>query len=315
MNGHDARKPHHIPRQGWFQIVKRLFQRVTEDHVSVVSAGVAFFGLLAIFPSFTALVSIAGFFLDPVDVTNQLDQLAEVLPPDAAGILQEQVLDVAGGDTTRTGLAALVSFLLAYYGAVKGVKTLMSGLNVAYGEKEKRGFLVLNLTAVGMALGLIFGVLVSTGLMIVLPVVLTFFWIPPEVEMAVTLGRLLIVTILIVGGFSFLYRYAPSRRSAKWRWVSPGALIATVLWMIATNAFSIYAQNFGTYNETYGALGGVIVLLTWLWMSAYIVLLGATLNAEMEHQARPDTTVGEERILGQRGAVKADTLPDGEPTT
>ena len=281
----NARSPLQIHRAGWVQIAIRLFQRVGANHVSVVSAGVAFFGLLAIFPSVTALVSIAGFFLDPVDVTSQLDQLADALPPEASSIVKNQVLDVAGGDTARTGLAALISFALAYYGAVKGVKTLISGLNVAYAVQEERGFFALNLTAIGMALALIIGVLISTGLMIVLPVVLSFFRIPPEINLAVTLGRFVIVTLLIIGGLSFLYRFAPSRHQTKWRWISPGAVVATVLWMLATNGFSIYAQNFGTYNETYGALGGVIVLLTWLWLSAYIVLLGAQLNAELEQQA------------------------------
>ncbi|MFD1341801.1 YihY/virulence factor BrkB family protein [Litorisediminicola beolgyonensis] len=311
LRGQAAKKPTQIPQRGWWDILKRVVHDVIHDHVSVVSAGVAFFGLLAIFPAVTALISIAGLVLHPSDVAAQLDSLATMLPPDAASIIQDQVLKVTGGDEKATGLAAIFSFMLAYYGAVKGVKTLIEGMNVAYNEREKRSFVVLNLTAVALTLVLIVGVILATSVMLVLPVVLSFFPIPVGVEILLTAGRFLVATAMVIFGLSLLYRFAPSRRRPKWRWVSPGAVIACALWMIGTAGFSLYAQNFASYTETYGALGGVIILLTWLWLSAFIVLLGAELNAEMEHQTRTDTTVGHPRPEGARGAVKADTTPEG----
>ncbi|MGK7755294.1 MULTISPECIES: YihY/virulence factor BrkB family protein [unclassified Roseovarius] len=286
---HSADHPARIPRRGWWDIVLRVKSGIVDDHMSVVSAGVAFFGLLAIFPAAVALISIAGVLLDPSDVTTQLKEIVAILPQNAAEIIRDQVLKVTGGDESATSLAAIIGLLLALYGATKGMMTLMEGMNIAYTEKETRGFVALYATGVALTLFIIAGLLVSLGAMIVLPNVIGFLGLPDGLETAILWLQWPILAVFAILGLAVLYRFGPSRPPARWRWISPGAVAATALWLIGTVAFSIYTQNFASYNETYGTLGGVIILLTWLWLSAFIVLAGAKLNAEIERQADEDT--------------------------
>ncbi len=311
----DASRPREIPRRNWWRILWRVGQHTIEHNMSVIAAGIAFYTLLSIFPAFTAFISLAGYVLDPSDLTEQLEQLVSLLPQDAAQIIQEQVLEVTGGDQTATGLAAILALALALYGSIRGVKTLMAGMNVAYGEREKRNIVMLNLTAVALMVVLIFGVALALNAVIVIPAVMKFVGLSFGLDVLLRLVKWAILFGLVVFGLSLLYRFAPSRRRPKWRWVSPGAMVASTLWMIGTIGFSIYVQNFGSYNETYGALGGVIILLTWLWLSAFIVLLGAEFNAEIEHHTSADTTVGRDRPMGERGAVKADTVAQAAAAT
>ncbi|QFT79278.1 hypothetical protein FIU89_01550 [Roseovarius sp. THAF27] len=308
--GHTADHPHHISRHGWWDVVLRLKDGIASDHMSVVSAGVAFFGLLAIFPAVVALISIAGFLLNPQDVANNLEQIIAILPENAAAIIQDQIMKVTGGDEAATGLAALLGLLLALYGATKGMMTLMEGMNIAYGEKEKRGFVRLYATGLALTLFIIVGVLSALGLMIVLPAVIGYLGLSETLETTILWLQWPVLGCLAVLGLGVLYRFGPSRRNARWRWITPGAVVAMILWLAGTVAFSVYTQNFASYNETYGTLGGAIILLTWLWLSSFIVLAGAKLNAELEHQTRRDTTTGPSRPEGQRGAVKSDTFPD-----
>ena len=306
----DAKRPRHIPLRRWWRILLRVGQNTTEHNISVIAAGVAFYTLLSIFPAFTAFISLAGYVLDPSDLTEQLEQLVGLLPQEAATIIRDQVLEVTGGDSTATGIAALLALSLALYGSVRGVKTLMAGMNVAYGEREKRNIIVLNVVAIVLMVVLIIGVAIALNAVVVIPVVMDFVGLSFGLDIFLRLMKWIILFGMVVFGLSLLYRFAPSRRKAKWRWVSPGALVAAILWMIGTIGFSVYVQNFGSYNETYGTLGGVIILLTWLWLSAFIVLLGAEFNAEIEHHTTADTTAGRDRPMGQRGAVKADSLPE-----
>ena len=309
--GTRAHTPTEIPPRGWWDIMLRVKSEVAADHVSVVSAGVAFFGLLAIFPAIGAVISIADFFLDPANIADQLESMVTLLPENAAAIIQDQIVKVTGGDDTATGFAALFGIALALYGATKGMMTLMEGMNIAYDETETRGMVMLYATGIALTLCLIFGLLAAIGLVMVLPVLFGFLALPDWFETLVTWLKWPLLAAFTMLGLSVVYRFGPARENPKWRWVSPGAVVATVLWLAGTVAFSIYAQNFGSYNETYGTLGGVIILLTWLWLSSFIVLLGAELNSEMEHQTRKDTTTGAARPMGQRGAIKADTRPEG----
>ncbi|MDM8167660.1 YihY/virulence factor BrkB family protein [Roseovarius sp.] len=309
--GQAATHPVEIPRRGWWDIVRRLVWGIPADHLSVVAAGVAFFGLLAIFPAVVALISIAGVLLDPVDVASQLEAYIGMLPQEAAAIIQDQVLKVTGGDEAATGFAAILGLLLAIYGATRGMMTLMEGMNIAYGESETRGFVALYATGVALTLVIIVGLLTALVFMIVLPAVVGFLGLPGKVETAIVWLQWPVLALLAVLGLAVLYRFGPARAKARWRWISPGAVVATFLWMLGTIGFSLYTQNFASYNETYGTLGGVIILLTWLWLSSFIVLAGAKLNAEIEHQTRRDTTTGPPRPEGERGAIKADTYPDG----
>lgn len=305
--GLTADHPHHIPRHGWWDVALRLKDGISADHMSVVSAGVAFFGLLAIFPAVMTLISIAGFLLDPQDVANNLEQIIAILPENAAAIIEDQIMKVIGGDETATGFAALLGLLLALYGATKGMMTLMEGMNIAYGEDETRGFVALYATGLALTLFIITGVLSALGVMILLPAVIGYLGLSPTLENTILWLQWPVLGALAILGLGVLYRFGPARRHAKWRWISPGAVVAMILWLAGTVAFSIYTQNFASYNETYGTLGGAIILLTWLWLSSFMVLAGAKLNAELEHQTRKDTTTGPTRPEGQRGAVKSDT--------
>jgi membrane protein len=305
--GRDASSPRGLGKPGWRDVALRTRNEITADHVSIVAAGVAFFGLLALFPAIASLVAIAGLVMDPADVSAQLSGLANALPENAAEIVRGQAEKVAESDGAAVGFGAALGIVLSLYSASKGMKTLMEGMNIAYDEEEDRGFLKLNLVALGLTLFLILGLLVALAAIVVAPALLGSLGLGDGLRAAVEWGRWPLLALLTVGGLAVIYRFAPSRATPRWRWVSPGALVATLLWVAASLAFSVYVRNFGTYNETYGALGGVIVLLTWLWISAFVVLLGAELNSEAEHQTDRDSTTGRPRRMGRRGAVKADT--------
>jgi len=305
--GRGARSPREIPRPGWRDILVRTWRSIGSDHVSVVAAGVAFFGLLALFPAIAAFVSIAGFFIDPQQMQEQIATYTEALPSGAAEIVNRQARQVASSDSAA-GWGAALGFLLAIWGAAKGVKTLMEGMNIAYEEEEKRNFLVLNLVALALTLFLIVGLVVAVGAAVVAPALASFMSFAPWIEGLMKYAPWPVLLVLTILALAVIYRYGPSRENAEWRWLTPGAVAGTVIWLIGSLAFSVYVSNFGSYNATYGALGGVIVLLLWLWLSAFSVLLGAEMNSEIEHQTRSDTTTGEPRPMGRRGAEKADTL-------
>ncbi|MBM3606071.1 MAG: YihY/virulence factor BrkB family protein [Alphaproteobacteria bacterium] len=309
--GEGASAPSEISSRGWKEILWRVKDEITHDHISVVSAGIAFYALLSIFPAIAALISIAGLILDPADVAAQLETVVRMLPENAAAILQEQVAKVTGGDQTGTGIMAFFGIAVALYGAMKGVLTLMEGLNIAYDEEETRSTIKLYLTALVITLCMIIGLIAGLALVILLPTLMALGHLPPVLATAVDILKWPLMAVLTILGLAAIYRFGPSRADPKWRWVSPGAIVATVLWIIGTIAFSIYAQNFGSYTETYGALGGVIILLTWMWLSAFVVLGGAELNAETEQQTDQDTTTGAPEPMGRRNAVKADTPPPG----
>jgi len=306
--GRKADRPSEIPAEGWRDIALRVKDELTADHVSVVSAGVAFFGLLAIFPAIGALMSIAGLFMDPATIETQLEGVISVLPENAALILQEQARSVASNSGSGLGLAAVLGIVLSLYSASKGMRTLMEGMNIGYDEEEDRSVIKNYAVSFALTLFLILGLLIALAFTVVVPAFLGNLGLPDLIVTLVEWGRWPLLAVLTMMGLAVLYRYGPSREDPEWRWVSWGSVVATILWIIGSVAFSIYVRNFGSYSESYGALGGVITLLTWLWLSAFIVLLGAEINSEMEHQTRHDTTTGREEARGERGAVKADEL-------
>lgn len=305
--GRHAAKPTEIPRKGWRDVLLRTKSEMAADHVSVVSAGVAFFGLLALFPAIAATISIAGLLIDPATMQERIATLAAGLPEDAASILTKQATSVASNDKAG-GIAAVIGLLLALYSASKGMKTLMEGMNIAYDEVEDRGFVMVNVTALSLTIFLVIGLILGLSATIVLPATMAYLGLPGWIETLATILSWVLLAVLTVVGLAVLYRFGPSRAAPMWRWVTPGAALATVLWLLGSAAFSIYVANFGSYGETYGALGGIIILLTWLWLSSFIVLMGAELNSEMEHQTQRDSTTGMQQPMGERGAVKADTV-------
>jgi membrane protein len=210
--------------------------------------------------------------------------------------------------TSALGIGFLVSLTLALWSARSGTSSMITALNVAYEEPEKRSFIWFQVIAIGLTAGIVLFTLVALGLIAVLPVVIDFLPLGEFGKMLSSIIRWPVLLVLLLVGLSVLYRYAPSREEPKWRWVSWGAAVATALWIIGSALFSLYVAKFAGYDKSYGSLGGVVVLLMWLYLSAFVVLLGAELNAEIEHQTARDSTTGGPKPLGARGAKMADTI-------
>lgn len=312
--GRTAETPTEIPAKGWKDIALRLKDEVSEDRVGLIAAGVAFYGLLALFPAITALLAIGGLFAEPNQIIDQLSALNGIVPQEAMAIITEQATSVAGSREGGLGLAAIFGILLALYSASKGMGSLMEGMNVAYDEHEERGFVRLKLQTFGLTLFLIFGLLIGLVAMISVPIAINMLNFGALTEAFGTVLVVVFLMALTLIGLAVLYRYGPSRDAAEIKWVSGGALTACILWIVGSAGFAFYVANFGSYNESFGTLGGVVILLMWLWISAYVIMLGAELNAEMEAQTRHDTTVGKDRPMGERDAQKADVLGNPQET-
>ena len=304
--GRSADRPSDLPARGWRDILWRVWTQIGEDNVSIVAAGVAFYVMLALFPAITAFVSLFGLIADPAQVQAQFENLRGVIPDDGWRILNDQLTAVASARPGKLGISALVALVLALWSAGAGVRAMMTALNIAYHEREKRNFLRFYGTAFLFTIGIALLGIISLGVIVIVPVLLNLVDLGGITQMVVKLVPWLVLAGFVVVALGVLYRYGASRHEPKTRWVSWGAILATVLWIGASLLFTIYVANFGSYNETYGALGAVVVLLFWLWISAFIVLLGAELNAEMEHQTERDTTVGRPKPRGERGAYVAD---------
>lgn len=302
-----TRWPHNFSWRGYWGVLRRAAQRVGKDRVSLVSAGIAFFALLALFPALSALVAAAGLVLDPQTVTSELQTFAVAIPEAARSIILGQVREVTESSSNGLSLTLLISILFAIYSASRGVSNLIAGLNVVYAEEEKRGFIRLTLFTLALTAVLVVIVACAIAVVAVLPAALRLLGENDQIAIWSAILRWPILLLIGIGTFSLIYRYAPSRRAAKWRWLAPGSVMACILWVAVSIGFSWYVENFGGYNETFGVLGGVIVLLLWLWISTFIVLLGALINAELEAQTAHDSTIGSDRPMGDRGAVKADT--------
>ncbi|RVT84199.1 YihY/virulence factor BrkB family protein [Rhodobacteraceae bacterium CCMM004] len=277
--------PGDLPPRAWKNVALAVKDELAQDQVSLIAGGVAFYGLLALFPAITAMVAMAGLIVEPDTIVGAADTLAAALPSDAATIIIDQMKAVAGSDKGGLGLAAVLGILVAIYSASKGIDNMIRGLNVAFDETESRGFLQLKLTSLALTLSVLVGLLICLGFIAGLPALLSFLDGVPQLRDALTLLRWPALFVIGVGGILILYRYGPSRDPAKWRWLAPGALIACALWVLATLGFTLYVTYFGSYNETFGSLAGVIILLMWLWMSAFILLLGAEIDAELEDEA------------------------------
>lgn len=306
--GRSADTPTDIPAKGWKDIAFRLKDEIAEDRIGLIAAGVAFYGLLALFPAVTAIMAIGGLLIEPNAIVERLESMAGLLPQEVINIVTAQATEVAGSREGGLGLAAILGILIALYSASKGMTSLMQGINVAYDENEDRGFIKLKLVTFGLTLFLMLGLLIALMAMLALPAALAFVDLGPVVEALATVAMWIALIALTIVGLSVLYRYGPSREDAEWKWASVGAIVACLVWIAASAGFAFYVSNFGSYNESFGTLAGVIVLLMWFWISAFIILLGAELNAELEAQTRKDTTTGQDQPMGARGAVKADTM-------
>jgi membrane protein len=307
-NGRAAARPSEIPPRGWWDILRRTASQASEDRLMTEAAGITFYVLLALFPALAALVSLYGLVADPVTVQAHLNTLSDIVPGGGMQIIEEQVQRVAQSAGGSLGLGALLGLGVSLWSSNKAAKALFDALNVVYEEREKRGFIKLTAITLLFTLGMIaFAVLTMLGVVAV-PVVLGLVGLDGRAEAWLSFGRWPLLLVLSSLVLACLYRWGPSRESARWRWVSWGSAFAALAWLGGSAAFSWYVAHFGNYNETYGSLGAVVGFMTWIWISATVVLLGAELNAEMEHQTAEDTTTAPEQPMGQRGAVMADSV-------
>ena len=302
--GRQAETPQQIPPQGWKDIAKRTMKSIKEDQVPLLSAGVAFYALLSLFPLVIAGVSIYGLVADPGTVRDQIRNLTNLLSPQTAKLVGDQLIQVTSGANGALGFATVLGILTALWSASSGMKALITGVNLAYDETETRKFLKLRGLAILLTLGAMVLLAVAGGTIAGFPPIADN--LPTVLRWLVAIIRFLILGGLLVVALAVLYRFAPNRDQPKWSWVSWGSGIATLLWVLATIGFAIYANFFGNYNKTYGALAGVIILMFWLFLSAFVVLVGAELNTEMELQTARDTTKGPEEPMGERGGHAAD---------
>jgi membrane protein len=311
--GRFSRHPFQIPWNGWKDILWRSYVRTGEDRLLATAAGVVFFGLLAVFPAITALVSCYGLFANPSTIGANLQTLALMLPEGSFQIVQDQIARVLMKGNTALGATFLFGLALAIWSANAGVKAVIDALNVVYEEREKRGFVRLNLLSLAFTTGGIAALLLMVSAVVAVPLALDHVGLAPHSQAIISLMRWPLLLAILLIALALLYRFGPSRRPARWQWLSVGTLAAALLWIAGSSLLSWYLSNFGNYSATYGSLGAAIGLMIWMWMSAIIVLCGAELNSEIEHQTALDSTVGRPMPLGSRGAVMADTLGPGVP--
>lgn len=304
--GRDAARPARFAWADWQAIMGRTFAGIGRHHISITAAGVAFFSLLATFPATAALIALYGFVADPTEIAASMATLEPVLPEDVYAIIEGQVSLLAEAGRTRLGLASLVSLLFALWLARAGVNALIESLNIVYREPDGRNIVVQNLLSMALTLLFIGVAIVALVAVVAVPAVLSFLDLGLLGRLLAQLAPLVVLGIAVVFVIGALYRFGPNRSSARKRWITVGAVVATVGWLLASLALSVYFSRFADFNQTYGSLGAFAGLMLWLYASAFVVLLGAELNAEMELQTRRDTTTGKPRPMGKRGAYVAD---------
>jgi membrane protein len=315
LPGIHAEKPTEIPWRGWKQILKRAWAENKADNMPIIAGGVAFFGFLAIFPALIALVSLYGLVASPETVAQQVEDLSAQLPDDAANLIGTQLEEIVTNSGSALSIGLAVSILAALWSASGGMGNLITAVNLAYDEVETRNFVKLKLTSLALTLGAIVFVIVTFGLVAVVPAVIEALPLGIVGTILAQVARWALLLSVFAGSLAVLYRVAPDRDAPRLRWVSLGSVLVTVVWALVSVGFALYVNNFGSYDKTYGAIAGVIVLMLWLYLTCYLVLLGAEINSEAEHQTAHDTTEGRPRPMGSRDATMADSLPDPpEPT-
>ena len=282
--------------------------QISEHRLLTEGAGITFYAILAIFPALAALVSVYGLIADPTTVSGQLNALSGIVPGGGMDILGDELKQLVSAGGGKLGFGAIIGILVALWSANGGTKAMFDSLNVVYDEHEKRGYIRRTLISLAVTLGTLVFVMVVMAAVVALPIALNFVGLGKVTDLLLRVARWPLLLVIVTMMLAVIYRYGPSRTEARWRWVSWGGAFAAIVWVLVSLAFSWYVAHFGSYNKTYGSLGAAIGFMTWIWISATIVLIGAELNAEMEHQTKRDTTTGGEKPLGARGANKADTV-------
>ena len=296
-----------MPWSGWKDVLTRTWRESSDDNIGIVAAGVAFYGFLALVPLLGAIVLSYGLVAEPRTVVGHMQGLTSVMPADAAKLIGDMLLNVVQQSSGKKGLGILVALAIALFGARNAAGSIITALNIAYEEKEKRGFIKVNLLALAITLAAVVVAVLALGAIGALGFLQEL--VPGAPAFIVTIGKIVAYVLLVLAaaaGAATLYRYGPSRDEPKWTWITPGSLFTAIAWMLLTLAFGFYVTNFGSYDKTYGSMGAVVVLLTWMYLSSYVLLLGAELNSELEHQTAKDTTEGADKPLGQRSAWAAD---------
>jgi membrane protein len=306
--GRESQCPSQIPAAGWRDILLRVWQKIGQDNASLVAAGIALNTLLAVFPALGVAVSIYGLFSSPAGVEADLRPFFAILPRDAAQLLQDQLKSLVSPAHVKLGVGAIVSALLAFWSARQGIVALMTATNIAYYERERRGLLRQIGISLGFTISAVIAFLVMLLLGVAVPLVIQVLPLGPGTSAAILVFRWVLLWLFAIAALAAVYRYAPDRRAPKWKWVTWGSTVGATLWLSGSVLFEVYVKNFGSYAVTYGALGGVIVLIMWFYLGGFAVVLGAEINAEMEHQTAVDTTEGPPKPMGKRGAYVADTL-------
>ena len=306
--GGGADRPTQIPAAGWRAILVRAWQETKDDNVPLLAAGVAFYAFLALFPALIAAVTVYGLVADPAQVEAQIASFTRALPQDTASVITGQLRSLAAGSSSALSFGLVASLLGGLWTASSGMSNLMKATNLAYDEEETRGFVKLRAVALALTLGAVLFLVVAAALVAVLPAVLGAVGLGGFTRVLIEVGRWIGLVVFVLAALALLYRYAPDRDHPRFAWTSVGAVAATVLWVLGSAGFSLYVSTFGSYGKTYGALAGVAVLLLWLFLTSFMVLLGAEINSEMEHQTAQDTTRGEAKPMGERNAVMADTV-------
>lgn len=308
--GEQAELPTQIPPKGWWQVTRRAFKESSADNLGIMAGGIAYAAFLAIFPALIAGISLFGLVADPATIAQQAEGVLAALPESAQPLLRDQIVSLTQTSGSALSWSLAISILLALWSASSGTSSLMTGVNIAYDEQESRNFIKLRGTALLLTLGAIIFVLLTLALVAVVPAALNALQLGTFINVIVQIVRWVLLVVLIVVALAVVYRLAPDRDAPRFTWTSVGALVAAVLWVVASLGFSLYVNNFGSYNKTYGALAGVVVLLLWLYLTSYIILLGAEINAESEKQTKQDTTTGPPVPMGERRAEAADTVAD-----
>jgi membrane protein len=310
--GRDATSPAEIPATGWKDIRWRVYANIGDHRILALAAGMTYYSILAIFPALAALVAIYGIFTDAGSIAKHLDDVSGFVPGGAIDVAREQLTRVSSKSNRALGLTFLLGLVISLWSANAAMKSLFDTLNIVYGEREKRGFFRLNAISLSFTIAGIVFVLSALAAVVAVPVLLNYLHLSNFSDLLIRIVRWPAMFIALALAIACIYRFGPSRAAPRWHWISWGSSAAALLWLGASALFSWYAANFGTFNETYGSLGAVVGFMTWLWISAIVILLGAELNAEMEHQTARDTTTGAPKPLGARGARMADTVGAAE---
>jgi len=310
LPGADSARPWQHPWPAWRAILLRIYAMMGYHNLTLMAAGVAFYAFLSFVPLLGAIVMSYGLIADPATVGRHMDTIFEIVPVDAARLIEDQLISVVTTAAEQAGLGLAVALAISIYGAMRAASAMIQALNVIYEEEEGRNFFVTTLLAAGLTVGAVLAAIVGLLAAGALAYLGQFAGVLGSTGVVlVQIATWLIAGAIASAGFAFVYRYGPDRARARWSWLSIGSVAASVLWLVATVGFGVYAANFANYNATYGALGAVVVLLMWLFVSSLAILVGAEINAEAERQTGIDTTTGHERPLGKRGATMADTLP------